>query len=648
MRQYDEDYNSARVEKYEGFFAYATSPADEKIRAVLRVNHKNSLLAINDNGLELTSPFATQLHSALNKLYSTVGSVAISSSDTNTRYEWVGYQKSVVDTAGPTDTRAVTIWGKDLVAIYGDKVRIDTKHGITFNGSTLDTFTAQPSSENGLEPHLIQGYIYLDTFAKTGHYYIPKTRSGFTASDADLGKFFSNPHYMAYHVFESSKGMTDEGEYDVAQIIIPGALNTTCTRWLRGTSDIPHPLICVNHVYNGTNDRYQTGTKMICEQLAYMSDITNTRGGTICYNKGVPAYAAFVDSAVQLGYYTDSTPDVSYTGNTYFVQDTFLYSLYNIQSNVEYAETASPVTVAPNSEYVDKIIRTSAFPNYAGKAVNMQQNSKSLYLNGVELNPVMNIVYRSRSNNKLSGIGYLAYGPAEIPFNDTLGQEYKDQKDIYTNQVGSTTPTGWYANNLYTSKFSRGTSSTVMPTNMRDVWFTDRDGTVIRWKRLMRDLHVTFAGGHLSIEFKLSGYSMKYGALAYVKGITDTSDPLYGYPVVNGNDKSNVGDKTIIITLPIDPLVGNHMTNLVNASTNVAAQMYGHMYHESDGVNEVDLTGVYLNQISMPLYNPEEYPVATPYLYNVPCVQITIRQDQSFNSESRYFCHLEGVVNYVD
>jgi len=658
LRRFDEDYNTAHVEKYEGFYAYSDN-YNKNVRAVLRVFHKKSLLSINDTGLHLKAATDSQTYSVLNELYSRDGSVAIYSTDDTAKYDWIGYHKTVADTTSTTDTRAITIWAKDVVGIHGNDVRIDVGDGrLIIRGSTKDALTAHPTEDNGLEPYVLAtDNVALDTVTGTGHYYCRKYNSAFTEGDIDLGEWYANKHYDAYHVFESSKGIS--GVYDVAQIIIPGRLKDTCTRSLRGTSEMPHPLLCVTQVSGATNSRYTTGTNMICEQLAYLSDIANTKGATVCYNKPFPAYS--------IGYgnpsmsWSDPSPEITYSyDGRFYVQDIFLNSLVTASEDACYSDVRSVYAISSSDDHAGKLVRASSFSNYAGTATTLISTNTSIYLNGVALNPMMTIVAREKDTNNASGIGYLAYGPSTI--NVGTGDGGSTQKDIYTNQLASATPSDTYKQNLTTSRYSRGTLEYV--SNLRDVWFTavtaDGVGVKFGWERLMSNVHMTFAGGHLSVEFLLSGYALSRCMLFPTEKVSDQSSDLYGYVIADTSVPNAIFDnrwqhnllakRTLSITLPVDPEIGNHLVNANNAITGVAAQMYGHMYHTSNDMEHVDITGVYFTQQVMPQYNPETDQPNNTYGYNGPNVSILIRMDESgaINSNAWYFCHLEGVVNYVN
>jgi hypothetical protein len=142
--------------------------------------------------------------------------------------------------------------------------------------------------------------------------------------------------------------------------------------------------------------------------------------------------------------------------------------------------------------------------------------------------------------------------------------------------------------------------------------------------------------------------------------VSDQSSDLYGYVIADTSVPNYIVDnrwqhnllanRTLSITLPVDPEIGNHLVNANNAITGVAAQMYGHMYHTSNDMEHVDITGVYFTQQVMPQYNPETDQPNNTYGYNGPNVSILIRMDESgdINSNAWYFCHLEGVVNYVN
>lgn len=660
LRRFDEDYNTAHVEKYEGFYAYSDT-YNKDVRAVLRVFHKNSLLAINDTGLNIKSATDSQSYSVLNELYSRDGSVAIYSTDDTAKYDWIGYHKTVADTASTTDTRAITVWAKDIVALRGETVRFDAVGGLVIRGITRNALTAQPTEGYGLEPYTIgTDDRLLDTVTGTGHYYTSKTNSKFVESDFDLGKWYANKHYDAYHVFESSKNLG--GEYDVAQLIIPGRLKDTCTRMLRGTLDIPHPLLCVTKVRDNTNSRYTTGTNMICEQLAYLSDIVSTRGTSVCYNNPFPAYVAGDSTAVSEPW-TDTNPEITYaTNGTFYVRDIFLQSLVAGSSEHEpfYSDVQPVYDITRQAHRPHKFVRARSFSNYAGSATTVNSGNSAIYLDGVAINPLMCIVGRNEEN-QIAGLGYLAYGPSTI--NCEIYNGHIVQLGIYDNQLESASPADANKQNLCTSKFSKGMPET--PNNLRDVWIAsalkpvESSNATLCWERLMSNVHMTFTAGHLSIEFLLSGYALRSCALLPTEHVSEPSSALYGYvvPDLDVNDTSNKLNDTILgkqrilsITLPVDPIIGNHLVNAGNMMTGVSAQMYGSMYHMSNNMNKVDITGIYVTQQVMPQYDSATETPNTVYGYNAPSVTIYIRMDEydDILPTKWYVCHLEGVVNYVD
>ena len=641
LRRYDEDYEGLHVEKYAGFYAYSIdNKSKDDLRAVLRVFHKNSLFVIGDNGLKLREPSDTQTNSVLNELYSRHGSIAIHADDDKTAHDWYGYHKSIADPVSPVDERAITVWANGMVGIHGGHIRLDSEDGLTISGPTRHVLTAQPTADE-LNPFDISDEsAVLDLVTGTGHYYVNKLNSGWSANDGDFGNLYSNSVVNAFHIFESSKSLGNNS-YDIAQIILPGNLSPTCTRALRGSSAMPHPAICVTHVDGVMNTRRASGTSMIAEELAYMSDVQRSSGATVCENRAVLGYV--MNDFRPEWTYSDGLNEVAFAGNSYYVLDPFLAGLAS--TSTSYAETGSAYAITSSLPHIGKFVHAKSFSGAALSAAKTYADTKPFYLNGVMINPMMYMTARDREDNTVDGMGYLAYGPATVAENVAINFTGTQQQNIYTAQLSTYTPATNWSQNLSTSGYCTGTTGSVYPNNLRDVWATLIVGGDLWWIQIMKDFHVTFAGGRLSIEFWLSGYAMTNGK--YLPATNDAEG--YVKPKSSSPDDDDIIRKhNLLFNLPLDPTIGNHLINAMNVATGVTAQMYGHIYHTVDEIDHIDLTGIYSTQQSMPKYDFAVNPTNL-YGYTAPQVQIMFRSTESdFHPDAWYRCHLEGAVSYVN
>lgn len=654
-RMYDEDFLLDNVEKYEGFYAYCqTATSEDEGCAVLRVYDQKSTLAIGWNGLVLYQPLlsdgANQSRTVWNELYCQEGSIGIHSGhnldlkDPQTEdNNWLDFYNNYVRVSStPGEDHTVTVWAKDKAGVHGKHLMlhasehsgyIDIKSmALRIRSNTREALTAQPTEHN-IDPFTQMGKR-VDLIKDTGHVYTDKVGSGISMTDIDLGEAMTNAFSSAFHVFSSSKllsydSSTSKGTYDVAQLLLPGDLAPSCTRALRGTKSMPHPIVIANKVIatdrgEGNNSR-EADSAYLYEELAYRSDI-KTIGATILNNVATPAY-----SLSATGYHTDTNPDVpGYIRAS--VQDTYLTSLISAaDTKFHYAHSVTAMTQSTVTTLdLCRLRRVSSMTGVAAQMNTLGDitTNPEFFLAGVAINPGMRMI--QVDGNNTIGVSYLALAPRTVTAPITA----------ITQNLSLTAPT----RTLYTSKFSPG-DITSDKTDLCDVWAISIDGSNnAYWQPLLKNLIVTVGGGHLCVEFVLNGSVFDSGHFMPVKtgsvGNTAIVDDSASY--------KKFKEKSQVIILPIDPTVANNMLMAYNNNTGVYSQLHGRAYYTGD-VN-VSITGTF-SQYAEPLKYNRTLPATmdTPYTFYGPYVTINMAGLDGMNlSGKEFYVCLEGAVQYAN
>jgi hypothetical protein len=604
-RMYDEDFILDNVEKYEGFYAYCqTATSENEGCAVLRVYDQKSTLAIGWNGLVLYQPLlsdrANQSRTVWNELYCQEGSIGIHSGhnlelkDPQTEdNNWLDFYNNYVRVSStPGEDHTVTVWAKDKAGVHGKHLMlhasehsgyIDIKSmALRIRSNTREALTAQPTEHN-IDPFTQMGKR-VDLIKDTGHVYTDKVGSGLSMADTDLGNAMTNAFSSAFHVFSSSKllsydSSTSKGTYDVAQLLLPGNLSPSCTRAIRGTKSMPHPIVIANKVIatdrgEGNNSR-EANSAYLYEELAYRSDI-NAVTSQIVDNDASPAYGIYVPKSR-----LDPNPSVKVPGTTYaHVSDSFLASLENTSN--KYHDTATTVQVTSGTSHTGKLIRPTSFSGSVDRqtVVGDIVNAPEIFLDGVALNPGFNMV-RVNDSQKTVGISYLAFAPRALAF-DSIST-------IYTTNLAASSP----VRSLYTSKFSSG--STTLPVNdLCDVWAVSVDGNTATWKKLLKNFLVTYAAGRLTVEFTISGTALNSGKFMPLKSASSGN----GAVVDDSADQvlfRGTASQSQVLTIPLDAAIAHSLNTLINPTTQVFAQLHGRAYYT--GNQNVSVTGQFAQQI---------------------------------------------------
>ena len=675
-RIYDEDYRTG-VEKYAGFFAYSknhkgNSDVEEMTRAVLRVFHEKSLLAIGDNGLILREPFIdttvtpTTTGTVWNELYCKEGAIAIHSGSglddgtqtVDNNWEWF-YNDWVRSSSSPGSDQSVTIWSAEKTGIHGFDLQLHAStssgyiymnsYALKIRGITRDALTAQPT-DYGIEEFSLTDKR-ADLITDSGHFYCAKARSSLSITDPDIGYAVANTKYDDFHIMSSSRFVGKDGNYnvyDVAQIVLPGGVS--CTRADRGTDNMPHPIVMSYAVRKNTGRGAQNdvensrdlGNGYIYEELAYRSDIAKQAGTLICNNIGVPAYT--IQPSTTIAYYkVDSEPLVNGMSKV-ATYDNILSSMNLQDAYFHKTHDNVGVTSVAASEN-GKIIRPTVLASYAGEISDCSANTAgtywSYYLDGVQINPSMYMELYDDTNHT-RGIAYLAYGHAGLQSSaltplDTI-------KDIYHGNLS-----GGHNRSLYTSKYSKGTTDANV-TDLRDVWVSiitnDDTSDTMRWQLLMQNLIMTVAGGRLTVEFDLNLAVMKKYYAIPVKQ-AGSSNEIAVYDNAPGNMMHTLNELSQSIVLPVDPSISNSMQSCYNASTNVSCMLHGRAYYTGD-VN-ISITGYFGKATPGHAFNRTGNWVQT-YAFNTPCVVLNMAKWSGWAegpADQWYHCMVEGVINYV-
>ena len=652
-QEYDEDYFASGVAKYEGFYAYcmASDSADERT-ALLRVFNEKSVFAIGWTGLVLYEPKTDgneQTKTVWGELRSDNGAIGIHSGsflEDGTQDEdnnWLDFYNNYVRTTTTAGLdRTITVWAKDKTGIHGKQLMLHASEhsgyidiqsmALRIRSNTREALTAQPTEHN-INPFTQMGKR-VDLIKDTGHVYTDKVGSGLAMTDIDLGETMTNAFYSAFHVFSSSKllsydSSTSKGTYDVAQLLLPGDLSPSCTRAIRGTKSMPHPIVIANKVIatdrgEGNNSR-EANSAYLYEELAYRSDI-KTIGATILNNVATPAY-----SLSSTNYHNDTNPDVP-GYNRASVQDTYLTSLMSA-SNTKFHYAHDVTAMTQTSTTLLDICRLRRVSSMTGVAAQMNTlgditTNPEFFLSGVAINPGMRMI--QVDGNNTIGVTYLALAPRSLA----------SPTNAITNNLSQSTPT----RTLYTSKFSPG-DITSDKTDLCDVWAISVDNSHnAYWQPLLKNLIITVGGGHLCIEFVINGSVFNSGHFMPVKtgsvGNTAIVDDSASYKTFKEKDQ--------VIILPIDPKVANNMLMAYNSNTGVYSQLHGRAYYT--GNKNVSVTGTF-SQYADPLKYNRTLPATmdTPYTFHGPYVTINMAGwgDMDLSGKEYYVC-LEGAVLYAN
>lgn len=669
-REYDEDFMHG-IEKYKGFYAYCKDSTDnDETRAVLRVFNEKSVLAIGNNGLVLYEPLRdngnNQTRTVWNELYSTHGSIAIHSGsnivsvDQDEDNNWEKfYTKFVRQSSVPGYDNTITIWGNDRVGIHGRNMQLHANettgyiyvnaYALKIRANTRLSLTAQPT-DDGIQAYDMSGNIRIDTLIDSGHFYV--TKRGMS-SDVDLSQAVQNNLFNNYHAFISSKLLNKDStgkNYDVAELLLPGNLTANCNRSARGmTSVIPHPIVISAQVSKPIGANAQTSRdKMdlgittnggyLYEQLAYLSDIQNSVGTQVLPNASILAYC---QSSSVNGTYYDTATDVA-TYMYAYTNDPYLRSLNS--SDAKFHATSTPYNVTETDNHNGKIIRANSLDKNAGLLTRCldSANQPTVYLlDGVALNPCMTITGYG-TDEKCIGVSYLAFGASTTRDNTASG--------TYATKVYIPNLANSYAGNIYralcTSKFSSGLYNNVAPVDLCDIWgtvITDSNGNTAEWKPLLQNFHAVYSGGTLSIDFQLcwSNFSNKMlpvqGSEDAIKGIcvNDSITPTTLYST-----------ESLVLSIPLDPSIGNMLNPATNYSTGVSSMLYGQSYYT--GNVPVYISGMLLHESYQPRYDRTGN-YNTTYTYHGPILYLNMAGHSALpQSLNTIEVHLEGPVSYVN
>ena len=656
---YDEDYISDNVEKYEGVYSYSLDPKkNDDTKALMRVFHQHSAFAIGWTGLHIYEPFTDyngQTKTVWAELCSDRGGIALHTGSfledgpQDADNNWLDfYNNWTRASTHPGYDRSITIWAKDYAGIHGSNVYIHASRpsgyiildggNIRINASTNKALAVQPT-DDGVEPHKLNARR-IDTITDSGFMYADKTNNTMWSVFVDpYKKAQSNPYFGSYHVISSSiktGSATGENIYDLAQIVLPGKMSSSYyNSTLKGSDSNPHPLVLVSEVHHVPSDPSSTytNTNVLCEELAYLSDIksdirtsviTGKNGGVLGYrySNGAPPTGMTPDAAG-----VDPNPDYP-NAVGYWKLDPYLYSLLAADTDYSKKDAVAPTSTTP---YATILIRPTSLPNAAGKVSNINQLIGSYYLDGVAVNPWMFMC--SRKAGVMNGISYLAYGDGNV-FGS--GVYYS-----YTHNLANTT-TGTYTS-LHTSKFSPG--SMTERTDLRTIYMmTLNSNHVVSWQPVFENVIMLYSNGRLRFEFAMHTDILKgYSALPV----------SYSYNVPHAAPASSAVDfddcDTFEFYIPIDPIIGTRIREVYN---NVGVNSAFHGRLEYTGGNTVYVTGRLYNGIATPAVNYANttYP-SYQEMTNITMLQIGMAWtgDAWLGSphSTIYSGYIEGVVDYA-
>lgn len=661
-RVYDEDYVHG-IEKYRGFYAYQNALTNEdEGRAVLRVCTDMSTLSIGLNGLSLYQPLLTsgdnQSRTVWNELYCRNGSMSMHSGsfletgEQNKDNNWIDFYNNDVKVSDiPGQDHTITIWAKDTVGIHGHDIMLHANEvtgyiyvksfALRIDADTRIALTAQPTEHN-IEPYAMMSRS-VDTIKDTGHVFTSKAIQGIFGPESDLDSVIANTNFNAFHVISSSHQIsfddsTATGTYDVAQLILPGMLEQSCNRSLRGRTDMPHPIVVANTIKSDDvgNSEVVSGNGYLYEELAYRSDI-RAMATRILNNVVNPAYTTYASNC-----HIDLTPVVPNMTNA-CVMDSFLSSLIAAQdSGYHYSHTAVDVSNGGDT-YPNVLIRAKSMTGAAGiiNTLNDIDGNPEFFLTGVAINPCFRMTNLS-SSRYTNGVAYLAFAPRSL--------RAASISSIYTANLASSSVT----RTLYTSKFSRGTTDQYV-FDLCDIWVTalNGSGTELEWKPLLTDFLVVCSGGRISVEFYVNGNTMTTG---YFMPATSDGNPSSNMTVANTSSAPTVRlvsepSGSLVLTIPLDPEIANKFTPVNNALTGASSMLYGNAnftdFVDNDGDRHLDITGEYMQSV-----NGMPYDSAVPsisyslYKYTGPYLKINMGGWHKVGNITSGACrvHLEGVI----
>lgn len=648
-QQYDEDYLTSGVEKYAGFYAYSKdSRENDATRAVLRVYHEKSVLAIGENGLVLHEPvtdYNNQTKTVWNELYSKHGGISLHSGSflehgaQDAGNNWIDfYNNWIRKSSVPGKDNSVTMWAKDNAGIHGDNVILHATKYIRMNcemlsirGNTRQALTAQPT-DYGVEAYG-KAATRIDLIKDSGHFYSNKLTSGLL-SDPDIGYAVNNPYVGAYHVLSSSKSVNTGARpyaYEVAQLLLPGNLTSSCNRSLRGTASIPHPIVMSSKVlhdpYNSVSDSNSRDAQdggngtvggYLYEELAYLSDIRTQ--ASVINNVAIPAYTQSQSPSSSRLDTNPLVPGKSWTT----MQDAFLASIINNDTST-YHDTNVPVSCSVATPHSGKIVRPMSLSGAANSVTILDPQRTALYLDGVEINPAFRLTTLDGTITK--SITYLAFAPTSI----------SNVNNVYTSNLSATVP----ARSLYTSKYSAGwTSSQVY--DLCDVWAIVANPqystiTEVYWSKLLKNLIITICGGRLTVEFTVVGSTLLEYVLPVVEGTNNS--------IIEGTGLITIGQYPINLTIPLDPSVAQSLGSAQNLTTGVISQLHGKAYYTGD--KNVFATGFVGQNIAPACYDISNPAPQSANTFYGPYITLSIAGFGDFANNHEYYVCVEGVVGNV-
>lgn len=656
-RKWDEDNYLYGVEKYAGIYAYSMNPDDTDKLSVFRVFHRSSMLVNEHSGVRMEPDgVAAGVHS---ELFSDDGNVAIHASSNG--WGWYDqYVSKFFDDGSTPDTVPVgnvAVWAANTAGICGNvKVSImagcyDPSAGdirgygkLDIKGMAYQSLTAYPDL-NGLEAYLTTNQaagqsatanvygIRLDAIHDCGHYWTQASAedSGLSVTDQDARVLYRNNGSV--HSFVSSR-MISAGKYDVASLIIPGALADSVNRDMPD-AQIPHPVVSVAVVDSATNTTSRdSGKGYIFKELAYRTDAESSKA-KVCLNTGVLAYTW--TSSTTTAY--DSNPDIT-TSNGYFnVVDTFMNSLVTSAPSDYYLNmNNATVTSGTADKILNKPGNFGSATSYANKCITATLNStptmlytnNQLFFEGVRLNPMMRLDVINNSGS-IIGITYTAFGPKSIA---------NEISDIYQVQMATSEVSATYSRSLYTSKFSSGKANSQSVTDLSDLWVLGVNSSQSKWIKFLQDVLVSYNAGKLCIEFKLLsgafGDSGTYAAL-------EATDNGSGECVYDSGTTSLTGSsRTVTLDIPIDPAISNGLYPVVNYAGTVA-KLYGNA-ETTDGRHNT-IIGEFLN---IPVERSPSGGTVPGKMHYCPIVRIYLGSllNTYASAATEIPVHLEGLVNY--
>jgi hypothetical protein len=563
--------------------------------------------------------------------------------------------------------QSVTIWSAQKTGIHGHDLQLhanlDNGHifmnanALKIRANTRESLTAQPT-DAGIEEYTMTD-SRVDLITDTGHFYVPKSRSGLSGNDPDIGSVITNTNSTTFHVITSSTftgNISGYDFYDVAQLMLPG--NILCSRSARGTSAMPHPVVMAYTVQKTATSQSNSRDEdygYIYEELAYKSDLVKQAGTLVCKNIGIPSYT----TDTEIGYYkTDSNPEIpGYDKVKQF--DTVLVSMRLTWASYNnlFWQLQTTYDVTRSDDHLGKVIIPKSYSGYLSHLTDCTPVPSGEYwgyfVDGVELNPAMYMEIIDENNNT-TGIAYLAYGHSGLwPTYDTdhdsdLITAPINIEDIYKANLGG----GLAEQNrmLHTSKYCPGSATRAL-TDLRDVWICaveDKDtSTTVRWYPFIKNLIMTVAGGHLTVEFMLD-LNVMNKKWAWPTQASSSNNTLVLNPSVARNAYPGLHMGSQSIVLPVDPEIANAMQPAGNPSTGVTCLLSGRVFYT--GNTNVTVTGEYRKQTPGHCFDRVTRQNLSD-IFQTPCIVLNMAglADDHGNptlSNIMYQCKVEGVINY--